>query len=505
MKTRPLALALAALAFLLHFTLAAAPRAKAATLAADRWGALTEEERYAMKQAEQFFTKKDYKAAKSAYEHFLQLYNKSAAASYALLKSAECTRQLGQVNTAAKEFRDVMDYYPDSPEAIEALYSVGICFTQSGDADASAAAFEKVIDAFPKNTAATRARWKLVSIYWGLKKPLKSLDHLRFLAEQPYTDIDQIRSSALQRYTWQLLYENKFAEAYELAVKNHAKEAAVQLAAESSNMMHHHYIHPIYGDAGLEKRRSIALGIAGFLDPKLAETKDHPGFKSINLYIARNFSAIGTNELAGKRYEALLTKYPDDDSIKFEFGDYLVGINKGSQARHYYQQTKDTYTGDARVAESFLREGNSKESIARYRAMIARYPKNSAGLNWRLAEICNQAGLLPDAIAAYQQSQREPESLFRISQCQNSLKQYDASLQTLVSIMNFFPDRAAEALFRSGKVHESKGDKNAAVNSYKKVCKNFLTTHWAGQAHQVLAREYGIEVTLGGAAKKKDE
>ncbi|GDY19141.1 hypothetical protein LBMAG56_04860 [Verrucomicrobiota bacterium] len=505
MKTRPLALALTALAFLLHFSLAAAPRAKAATLAADRWGAMTEEERYAMKQAEQFFTKKDFKAAKSAYEHFLQLYNKSAAASYALLKSAECTRQLGQVNTAAKEFRDVMDYYPDSPEAIEALYSVGVCFTQSGDADASAAAFEKVIDTFPKTTAATRARWKLVSIYWGLKKPLKSLDHLRFLAEQPYPDVEQIRSSALQRYTWQLLYESKFPEAYELAVKNQGKDAAVHIAAESWNTMQHHYIHPIYGDAGMDKRRSIAVGIAGFLDQKIAETKDHPGFKSINLYIARNFSAVGTNDLANKRYESLLTKFPDDDSIKFEFADFLLGIGKGSQARHYYQQTKDTYTGDARVAESFFREGNNKEAISRYRAMITRYPKNAAGLNWRVAEICQQSGMLPDAIAAFQLSQREPESLFRISQCQTSLKQYDTSLQTLITIMNFFPDRAAEALFKSGKVQESKGDKNAAINSYKKVCKNFLTTHWAGQAHQVLAREYGIEVTLGGAAKKKDE
>lgn len=498
MKTRLLFLALVCL------LLASSFRAEA-VLPAQRWGQLTEEERYALKQAEMFFAKKDYKAAKSAYEHYLQLYGKSTGASYALLMFAECTRQLGQVNSAAKEFRDVMDYYPDSPEAIDALYSVGVCFTQSGDADAAAAAFEKVNDTFPKTTAATRARWKLVSIYWGLKKPLKSLDHLRFLAEQPYTDVEQIRSSALQRYTWQLLYENKFAEAYELAVKNQGKDAAVHIAAESWNTMQHHYIHPIYGDAGLDKRRSIAIGIASFLDLKLAETKDHPGFKSINLYVARNFSAVGTNELAGKRYESLLTKYPDDDGIKFEFADFLLGIGKGTQARHYYQQTKDTYTGDARVAESFHREGNNKEAVARYRAMIERYPKNSAGLNWRLAEICNHAGMLPDAIAAYQQSQREPESLFRVSQCQTSLKQYDTALQTLITIMNFFPDRAAEALFRSGKVQETKGDKNAAINSYKKVCKNFLTTHWAGQAHQVLAREYGIEVTLGGAAKKKDE
>lgn len=147
-------------------------------------------------------------------------------------------------------------------------------------------------------------------------------------------------------------------------MKNQGKDAAVHIAAESWNTMQHHYIHPIYGDAGMDKRRSIAVGIAGFLDQKIAETKDHPGFKSINLYIARNFSAVGTNDLANKRYESLLTKFPDDDSIKFEFADFLLGIGKGSQARHYYQQTKDTYTGDARVAESFFAKAITRKPSA---------------------------------------------------------------------------------------------------------------------------------------------
>ena len=89
MKTRLLLLALVCLFLAPSFRAAAA-------LPAQRWGQLTEEERYALKQAEMFFAKKDYKAAKSAYEHYLQLYGKSTAASYALLMFAECTRQTGR-------------------------------------------------------------------------------------------------------------------------------------------------------------------------------------------------------------------------------------------------------------------------------------------------------------------------------------------------------------------------------------------------------------------------
>jgi len=490
---------------LLIVFIAATLATASAALAPQRWAQLTEEERYAMKQAESFFQKKDYKAAKSAYEHFLQLYAKSTGASYALLMFAECTRQLGQVNGAAKEFRDVMDYYPDSPEAVDALYSVGVCYTQSGDADAAAAAFEKVVDAFPKSTAAVRAHWKLVGIYWGLKRQTKSLDHLRFLAEQQYTNVDGIRADAVQRYMWQLLYENKFGEAWDLASKSDAKDAPIHFASEAWNTMHNQHFGPIFGEAGAKKRPSIVQGVASLLDQKLAENKDYPKAKQVNSYIARLYAAVGTNDVASKRYESLLTKYPEDDGVKFEFGDFLLGIGKGSQARHYFQQAKDTYTGDARTAESFLRENNTKECLERYRAMLNRYPKNAPGLHWRIGDICQRGGMYADAITAFQQSQREPESLFHISQCQTALKQYDVSVQTLITVMNFFPDRAAEALYKIGGVQATKGDKDAAINSYKKVCKNFLTSHWAGQAHQVLAREYGIEVTLGGAAKKKDE
>ena len=76
-----------------------------AKLAPDRWTRLTEEERHQLTRAERYVEQKNWKSARSEYELFLQLHTKSETASYAQLMFAECTRQLGQINTAINEFR----------------------------------------------------------------------------------------------------------------------------------------------------------------------------------------------------------------------------------------------------------------------------------------------------------------------------------------------------------------------------------------------------------------
>src|SRR5829696_8730013 len=88
-----------------------------AKLAPDRWGRATEEERHQLTRAERYFDQREYKSALAEYELFLQLYAKSEVGSYAQLMFAECTRRLGQVNTALNEFRSVLDYFPDSIDA----------------------------------------------------------------------------------------------------------------------------------------------------------------------------------------------------------------------------------------------------------------------------------------------------------------------------------------------------------------------------------------------------
>ena len=47
--------------------------------------------------------------------------------------------------------------------------------------------------------------------------------------------------------------------------------------------------------------------------------------------------------------------------------------------------------------------------------------------------------------------------------------------------------------------------REAAIRTLKTVCKVHLNTSWAGRAHQDLTLTYGVDVTLGGAAKKEEK
>jgi len=116
-----------------------------------------------------------------------------------------------------------------------------------------------------------------------------------------------------------------------------------------------------------------------------------------------------------------------------------------------------------------------------------------------------RAGKYQDAIASYTQSQKEPQALMRISECQGSLKQHDAAIQTLGGVLNFFKSSAPEAQYRISTHYAAKGDKEAAIRTLKAICKTHLNTSWAGRAHQDLSLTYGIDVTLGGAAAAKPE
>ena len=72
-------------------------------------------------------------------------------------------------------------------------------------------------------------------------------------------------------------------------------------------------------------------------------------------------------------------------------------------------------------------------------------------------------------------------------------------------MQNFFKEAAPRAQHHMAGIYAAKGDKEAAIRTLKTVWKVHLTTPWAGRAHQDLSSIYGVNVTLGGAAKKDEK
>lgn len=480
-----------------------------AKLAAERWTRLTEEERHQLSRAERYVDQKAYKSALSEYELFLQLHNKSEVASYAQFMFAECTRQLGQVNTAINEFRNVIDYFPDSIDAAAAQYSIGVCQNQGGDAEQAAKAFEKVVEKWPKEDFGALARNELCSIYFRLGQLDKWTQHMQYLATGEYKEVQNLRITAQRRLVMHLIEEHKITEAYEIVNQSKKKDPLITFAdwtADSirpSNSPQAQNIQTLYGEKGKKTLPVIATETVAFIEKQ--PTADPAQKALVEQWCARIFANAGVSDKATERFAKLLNAQPENDILRFEYALHLRENRKFNEARLILHEMKDAYRADREIAETYFEEGNAKSCIEAYQAMLGKHAEKVGDIQWRLGEILQKSGKYQEAIAAYQQSQRDPQALFQVAECQGRLKQNDAAIQTLMGIVNFFKSAAPEAQYRIASQYAAKGDKEAAIRTLKTVCKVYLNTPWAGKAHQELSINYGVDVTLGGAAKKDDQ
>jgi len=475
-----------------------------AKLAAERWARLTEEERHQLTRAERYIEQNNFKSALAEYELFLQLYTKSEVASYAQFMFAECTRRLGQVNASINEFRNVIDYFPDSIDAGNAQYSIGVCQTQSGDVEQAVAAFEKVIEKWPKTDFGAQARSEACAIYWRLGKVEKWLPPMEYLATGEYTDPLKLRATAQRRLITHRLFERKIDEAFALVEPKGRKDPLLLFADWAAESLQYGTFSALYGDDGKKALPTIAASTVAFIEKQAVAATDADLKKAYDHACASILASAGVTAQATERLAELLKKNPADDRIRMEYAGHLRASGKRNEARLLYRELKDQYIADREIAETYIEEKNIKSGVEIYQAMLGKHPQHISQTQWQLGEVLHRAGKYQEAIAAYQQSQREPQSLFRIAECQGAMKQHDVALQTLVSVLNFFKSAAPEAQYRMAGHYAAKGDREAAIRTLKTVCKVHLNTSWAGKAHQDLALTYGVDVTLGGAAKKDE-
>jgi len=480
-----------------------------AKLAAERWTRLTEEERHQLSRAEHYVDQKAYKSALSEYELFLQLHNKSEVASYAQFMFAECTRQLGQVNTAINEFRNVIDYFPDSIDAAAAQYSIGVCLNQGGDAEQAAKAFEKVVENWSKEDFGALARNELCAIYFRLGQIDKWTPHMQYLATGEYKDTQNLHNLAQQRLVMHWIEEHKPAEGFALVSQAKKKDPLIVFASWAARSMQPmqgpqaQNIQTLYGEKGKKALPVLAAETVAFIEKQ--PTTD-PAQKSLaDHWCARIFANAGVTDKATERFAALLKTHPEDDVMRSEYASHLRDSHKFSEARLVFHEMKDAYTADHEIAETYLAENDAKSCIEAYQAMLGKHADKVGEIQWRLGEVLQKHGRYQEAIAAYQQSQRDPQALFQVAECQGRLKQNDAAIQTLMGIVNFFKIDAPEAQYRIAAHYAAKGDREAAIRTLKTVCKVYLNTPQAGRAHQDLSINYGVDVTLGGASKKDDK
>ena len=118
-------------------------------------------------------------------------------------------------------------------------------------------------------------------------------------------------------------------------------------------------------------------------------------------------------------------------------------------------------------------------------------------LSWSEAILLQGLGRHEEAIKAFRSANRQPDSTWEISKCQEALKQYPQAIQTLRELESV-AGLAAQAALRIANVHRSAGDKAREVDQLRIVLKRYPKSGESSEAHRRL-ESYGVALTGGEA------
>mgnify|MGYP006274011927 FL=1 len=120
---------------------------------------------------------------------------------------------------------------------------------------------------------------------------------------------------------------------------------------------------------------------------------------------------------------------------------------------------------------------------------------------WAKAELLFAAGRWEDAIAAYKQSERMPESLIGIAECQLRLGEPNKAIATLREIENFFKGRASWAAYKIARVYKGIDEKQKYIAELRNIMKKYAGSGEASEAHRELER---MGIKIGGYVEAED-
>jgi TolA-binding protein len=469
-------------------------------LSLDRWGKLREVERYQLQVAEKFFREANWKAAQDEYEKFVELYEKSAAASYAQLQYAECLRRQKQVNAAIKDgYQAVLDYWPDAPDAPWADYAIALAHRSAGDVEKARARYQAVISERASHFVATRSKVDLAAMARELGQTeayIAALGDLVFDTPRNKENTPIIHHSARE------LAGVQFA-----AANFEAGMTALETAHQKDDLLHqmrNHLIGPLHslrGDKAGKGTQLVEAAVKRVLDAaplQLDTDADKSRWASLRHIIAQLYRAAAQGPKAIAIYQDMMKTLGENDGLWGEVGDTQAEMGQHAESRATYGRFKDPIAGLVRIAGSYRRENKLPEAIDVYRQLMARDADHAKQWQWEIAELTYALGKYRDALAIFRQVDLPPRDLQRISDCHRALKEWDEAIVILRQVQATYKDLAPWALLQIGYCQEGKGEKDPAINTFKTVCKLYPRTGEASVAHQHLEADYKITVTLGG-------
>ena len=504
----------------------------------ERWAKLREVERHQMQIAEKYYRKKNWTVAAAEYDKYLNLYEASDGAPYALLKWSLCSVNLRKQNTAIDDgFRSVIDYWPDSEEALAAGYYIGKTLKDIGQTKKAKPALAKVVQQNAKHIASTYSLVALADIA-GVEKDVDA--QVKYWHKLTF-DAPRLRSTknhcidASVRLASYLLAEGRLDQAVKALdttyAENQLSEQVVQRATGTLRQL-------VAKDESQSKGHRLADQLIAYLKEQLPDDQTsetgQASAKSIWYLVASVESNAKRDEKVLAVYNDMAKKFGTDDELLGKIGAWHESKEKYDAARTVYRKFKDEIVGLSKIAMTYRAEKKLEsaistynklasvdedkptrwkaesgktyrefkkyvEAVAVYQELMTEDIENSATWLWAIATTYREAGKWKEAIGFYRQSDRFPDNYREMAACSRHLKQYDEAVVMYKQIAGGHKALAPWSLLQVGYTFEQAGKKDKAIAAFKQVCKLFPKDRHASTAHAHLQNKYKLSVTLGGS------
>jgi len=396
--------------------------------------------------------------------------------------------------TALENFKRVLNY-PKSPFAPDALYQQGMIYLEIDDFAKAQEKLKSFLDVYQDDPKSEQAQFYYAVTLSRQKKYNDSKDVFKqFIQNNPKSPMIQ---RALYESAWRAREQkqiNKARDSYTALLKEYpigklAERATFELAEleyEAKN----------YDKSIALLDKLLAKGVAGSLEQQI-------------LYrLGWCFLGRKQDDEAMEAFEKLIKDFPQSEYIPvaaYQAGELRLKMKDFETAYQHYLQSVSSKKESAVREQALLRLGESQTlrdswTAARktFETFMAEFPRSKYDRRaqlwrgWCLENLKKYEDAINDYNAVLRFHIRDKISAraqFQIGECYMCLKKYDDAVKALVKVeLNYssFKTWASRAMLEMGQALDKKGNKQQAIEQYKKVVKKFPGTSEANVATELL-------------------
>jgi tetratricopeptide (TPR) repeat protein len=183
-----------------------------------------------------------------------------------------------------------------------------------------------------------------------------------------------------------------------------------------------------------------------------------------------------------------------EEPVILRFFGAMKNKNYSIKARYdyYYAEAHPHHRCNRAMAEKALIEVNR----------LVKIPQYSQSVLWPKAELLKGLGQYAPAVKAYKAANKQPDSTWRVVDCQIAMKQYSNAIKSAKGLESVGGRVASSACLKVADIYRISGNKGKEIEQLRVVLRRYPKSGESSHAHQRL-EGYGAKVT--GGRSKADE